>query len=226
MHPVLYKTPYFTIYSYGVCVAIAIALAWALTVWLSRRTSYPASQATDLLFVSFVFGMLGARLFYVFQHAGEYAGRWHAVFFLQEGGLVWYGGFLAAVAAAMLYAKLRGLSALAWADFFSPILALAHAVGRVGCFLNGCCFGRAGHPVQLYESALLVALSLFLFAVYFRRKKTGETFGYYLVGYGQLRFSLEFLRGDQQVWGVLTIPQWISLFLIGAGVWLLARTRS
>jgi phosphatidylglycerol:prolipoprotein diacylglycerol transferase len=226
MHPVLFETSHFTIYSYGVCVALAVTLAWALTVRLARGGSYPVGQATDLLFVAFAGGLAGARFFYVLQHPGEYAGRWHAVFFLQEGGLVWYGGFLGAVACAALTARLRGLPILPWADLFAPVIPLAHAVGRVGCYLNGCCFGKAGLPVQLYEAGLLVALSLFLIAIFFRRTKNGEVFGYYLAGYGQLRFALEFLRGDQPVWFVLTLAQWISLLLIGAGLWLLARART
>ena len=222
MHPVLFKSAHFTLYSYGLCVALAMTLAWVLAAWFARRFSYSATEATDLLFVVFVTGIAGARLFYAFQHPEEYAGRWQAVFFLQEGGLVWYGGFLLAVACTMALAGLRRMPVLAWADFFSPILAVSHGVGRIGCFLNGCCLGKNGHPVQLYETALSVALSFFLFARFSRRKKEGEIFGLYLVGYGCLRFTLEFLRADQRIVSGLTIPQWISLALAGAGLFILS----
>lgn len=225
MHPILLKTPYFTIYSYGLCMAVAVMLAWVVSSRLARRAPYSPSQAADLLFVLFFSGVAGARVFYVLQHPSEYAGRWHAVFFLQEGGLVWYGGFIGAVGCGMLYAKWRRLSVLAWADLFSPVLALSQAVGRVGCWLNGCCFGRNGHAVQLYESAALVALSLFLFARFARRKIEGEVFALYLIGYGLVRFALEFLRGDQTAHMGLTLPQWISLCAVIFGSWFYADRR-
>lgn len=223
MYPVLFKSQYVTFYSYGVCVAAAVALAWLLTFFLARRASYPAAQAADLLFLVFISGIAGARLFYVLLHPDEYAGRWHAVFFLQEGGLVWYGGALAATVTGFFYAKALGLRAAAWADFFSPLIPLSHALGRVGCFLNGCCFGRDGYPVQLYESGLLAALSAFLFMRFFRRKKEGEVFCFYLAGYGAIRFMLEFLRGDQSVFAGLTLPQWMSLFFMAAAFMLYGR---
>ncbi len=225
MHPILLKTPYFTIYSYGLCMAVAVMLAWVLSSRLARRAPYSSSQAADLLFVLFFSGVIGARLFYVLQHPSEYMGRWHAMFFLQEGGLVWYGGFIGAVACGMLYARWRGIPILPWADLFSPALALSQAVGRFGCWLNGCCFGRDGHAVQLYEAAALVALSLFLFARFTRRKIEGEVFAFYLIGYGLARFALEFLRGDQTAYMGLTLPQWISFCAVIFGSWLYADRR-
>jgi len=217
MHPILIETNAFTIYSYGVCTALAVLLAWGLTASLARLSSTPVAVGADLLFVLFTAGIAGARLFYVLQHAPEYTGHWQAVFFLQEGGLVWYGGFLGAFFAGWLWMRLRGLSFFYWADFFSPIIPVSHALGRVGCFLNGCCLGKAGRPVQLYESTLLLVLALFLYARFFGKKKDGEVFAWYLTGYGLLRFVLEFFRADQSAWMGLTIPQWFSAasFLCG-----------
>jgi len=222
MHPILFSRGSFTIYSYGFCVALAMVLSLFLVRRLARRGPYSARAATDLVFLAFVGGILGARLFYVGQHWADYEGRLLSVFFLQEGGLVWYGGFLGAVLAVILAALSRGESALVWADLFSPVLALGHAVGRVGCFLNGCCFGKAGHPVQFYESFCLALLSVFLFARFFQKRRTGVLFGSYLLGYGLIRFFLEFLRGDQQPFAGFTIPQWISLGSIAAGAWILS----
>lgn len=226
MHPVLFSTPYFTVYSYGVAMALAMLLAWGLTSRLAARSSYPPEEASDILFILFAAGVAGARLFYVFQHPDQYAGRWQAVFLLQEGGLVWYGGFIGAVFAAALYTRVKRLSALEWADFFSPILPLAHAVGRLGCFFNGCCVGKGGHAVQLYESALLAALSAWLFFLFFRKRTDGEIFARYLVGYGTVRFALEFLRADQIPWMGLTLPQWISAACVLSGLLLYRFVRS
>ncbi len=225
MHPVLFKTQYFTIYSYGFCMALAVLLAWGISSRLARRAPYMPSQAGDLLLILFICGVLGARIFYIAQHASEYSGRWITALYLQEGGLVWYGGFIGAVAAAFAYTRWKKLPLLKWADLFSTVLPLGQAVGRLGCFLNGCCYGRAGLPVQLFESAGLALLSVFLFFRFFRLKKDGDIFALYLIGYGSLRFGLEFLRGDQTAHLGLTLPQWISAgaFLIGS--WLYARLR-
>ena len=232
MYPVLLKTPYFTIYSYGFCMALAVLLAWFISSKLSQHFSnrqtgspYSASTATDLLFVFFASGIAGARLFYVLQHPGEYAGRWQAVLFLQEGGLVWYGGFLGGVACGLLYMKQRRIPILVWADLFAPVLALSHAVGRVGCYLNGCCYGRDGYPVQIYEAVLLCTISALLFVRLFRQKKEGEIFALYLIAYGLLRFGLEFFRGDQTAYAGLTLPQWISLCVFIFGVRLYGNIR-
>lgn len=222
MHPILFSRGSFTVYSYGFCVALAMILSIFLVRCLARRGPYSVQAATDLVFFIFIGGILGARLFYVAQHWTDYQDRLLTVFFLQEGGLVWYGGFLGAVLAVILAVRSRGESALVWADHFSPVIALGHAVGRIGCFLNGCCYGKADRPVQLYESFSLVILSVFLFACFFRKRRMGVTFGSYLLGYGFIRFCLEFLRGDQQPLAGLTIPQWISLGCIAAGGWILS----
>ena len=221
MYPILLKTPYFTIYSYGLCMALAVMLAWLISSRLSQRPPHSSSTAMDLLFIFFISGIFGARFFYVLQHPSEYAAHPQAAFFLQEGGLVWYGGFLGAVSCGALFMKWRRLPILPWADFFSPILALSQAVGRVGCYLNGCCFGREGHAVQLYEATILMAISLALFVRFFRRKIDGEVFAFYLICYGTARFALEFLRGDQTAYGGLTLPQWISLgaLFFGTGLY-------
>ncbi len=225
MHPILFKSGPLTIYSYGFCAALAIICSILLVRFLAKRGPYPASRATDLIFVALAGGILGARLFYVAQHWADYEHRFLTIFFLQEGGLVWYGGFFGAVLAVELAARLREESALVWADLFSPAISLGHAVGRIGCFLNGCCFGKANHPVQLYESFFLAALSFFLFIGYLKKRRTGTLFGTYLLGYGLIRFFLEFLRGDQQAYAYFTVPQWISLGSMGAGLWILFIRR-
>ena len=232
MHPVLLKTPYFTIYSYGLCMAFAVLLAWLISTRLARRlsgqqtdVSYSATRAADLLFIFFIAGIAGARLFYALQHPSEFTGRWIAVFFFQEGGLVFYGGLIAGVACGVIYMRLRRIPVFPWADLFSPVLVLSQAVGRVGCYLNGCCFGRNGHAVQLYEASFLIVFSIFLFIRLFRQKMHGEVFVLYLIGYGSARFALEFFRGDQTSYAGMTSPQWVSLCLVAFGIGLYGYLR-
>lgn len=228
MHPVLIRFQGLTIYSYGFCVALAITLILIFSIRRAPRNGLSPNTGTDLIFISFVAGVVGARVFYVLQHWGDYRSRGFSVFWIQEGGLVWYGGFIFAVLADMFYCWRNHLPLLKWADFFAPLLSLAHGVGRLGCFLNGCCYGRATdsflgvrfpeemtrrHPVQLYEALGLFIIAGILFSITNPKNRAGEMAGWYLVLYSALRFMLEFLRGDQRLIYYLTLPQWSSLFL-------------
>lgn len=217
MHPVLFQFHSFTVYSYGFCVALAAAVSFFLSLRLAARRGLSAGTAADLLLVLLISGIAGARVFYVLQHWPDYREHWLSALWLREGGLVWYGGFIAAVLSGLVYCRRHYQSVLAWSDFFVPILALAHGIGRIGCFLNGCCFGRDGHPAQLYEAGGLFALSGVLFWIASKKPRHGRLTGWYLVLYAMLRFTVEFFRGDQTPYHSLSLPQWMSLgfFLLG-----------
>ena len=149
---------------------------------------------------------------------------------IQEGGLVWYGGFLVAATVGFLAAFFKRWPLLGLADFLAPYLALAQGIGRMGCFLNGCCYGKpskvfwaarfsadvARHPVQIYEAAASFLIFAFLFKFYDclpKSRRTGVVFVLYLILYSAARFGLEFFRGDQTLIGKLSPPQWTSLVL-------------
>lgn len=228
MCPVLFKFHSLTIYSYGFLVALGVLAVFCLTVSRAKASGFSGDTVSDLIVLLFVAGVIGARFFYVLQHFEEYRHVPVKVFSIQEGGLVWYGGFIFALTAGFIYAVLRKLPVLRLLDFFAPFIPLAHAIGRIGCFLNGCCFGKFTEsrfgvlfpgepakrlPTQLYESAFLVLLFIFLLRLFSRKHRAGEIFISYVVLYSAARFLFEFLRGDQQLVFSLTIPQWSSLFL-------------
>lgn len=214
MHPVLFHIGSITVYSYGVCAALAVltvavvAYGWAPKAGLSR------ALALDALFVLFVSGIAGARLWYVAQHWFEFIDQPWTAFWIQQGGLVWYGGFIMALFCGAAFAKLNKMPFLKWADFIAPLLAVAHGIGRFGCFMNGCCYGHFfGVPTQLVESAALIMLSLFLFHVWNRRRFDGQVIWAYAFIYSLLRFAIEFSREDQLIYYGLSIAQWTSLIL-------------
>ena len=241
MHPILFKFPRLTLYTYGFFVALAMALVLWLSVKRSRREGLPPQEALDLLFIVFVSGMFGARLFYVLQHWADFSGDWTASFRLQEGGLVWYGGFLTGTFCGIISCIRKKQSVLRWADFFAPIAPLGHAVGRLGCFFNGCCYGRptdsflgvffpgdsfARHPTQLYESFGLAVIAFVLFKMARQKHGAGQIASFYMLFYGLLRFGLELLRADQELFFQLSIPQWISLGLFTIGLVFLRMFRA
>src|SRR5262245_41777352 len=164
------------------------------------------------------------------------------VFKFWHGGLAYYGGFLAAAPAGLWYAARKRLGVLRGADLTSPCIALGLFFGRIGCFLNGCCYGKecelpwavkfpghAGrlHPTQLYEAAAALVISTVLYYVVRPRKRIdGQVFGAFLVLYGVARFLIELVRADDR--GILlglSTSQWISIPLVAAGAWLWTRRR-
>jgi phosphatidylglycerol:prolipoprotein diacylglycerol transferase len=223
------------IYWYGVMIAAGFLAALAHWNLLARREGKPAGYAGDLGFWLLLSGILGARVAYVLAHWDDFAVAPLAVIRLDQGGLVYYGGFLAAAGAAAIFAHIRRERFWPFTDFAITALPLGHAFGRLGCFLNGCCYGRPSsipwavplgdfcvHPVQLYEAFGELAIFITLMLAYRRRAGTGVVFALYLVLYPLLRFICEFFRGDPR-WrvGILNLAQIASLALMTIGIGLL-----
>jgi len=245
MHPVLLKFGPFVVYSYGVMVAIGFALSSAL-IW--RRAgifNLNKEKCVDLAILVLVSGILGARLLYVFLNIPYYRANPLEVIMLSKGGLVWYGGFLSALIAMAAYIRLNRLDFWSVADLFAPYAALAQAFGRIGCFLNGCCYGiktPAGFPLavtfpcdaeprlpaQLISAGLLFLIFWILAARQRNRRFGGEIFFAYCLLYSLKRFGMEFLRGDNpKVLFGLTVSQLISaaIFVAALAVFLYKARR-
>ncbi|OGX38143.1 MAG: prolipoprotein diacylglyceryl transferase [Omnitrophica WOR_2 bacterium RIFCSPHIGHO2_02_FULL_68_15] len=242
MYPVLWSWGPVTIHTYGVLLAAAVLIAAQMAARRAGRIGATPTQVMDLSLWSVVGGLAGGRLVYVAQHWPFYRAQPWEILRLDHGGLVFYGGLLGGVATALWLARRQRLPVLPTMDLLVPSVALAQAIGRLGCFFNGCCYGRpttgwwgvlfpgealARHPTQLYESAALLLLA----AALFQRARTpvaaGTQLAWYAVGYGAWRFAVEFLRGDNPlVLGPLTFSQVVSIPLIAAALlWLRARSR-
>lgn len=243
MHPVLFHIFGKEIYSYGMMVAAGFLAAILTWQWMGRRETRPPGFAADLGFWLMTSGIVGARLAYVAANWSYYRAAPLEIVRIDQGGLVFYGGLILASAALALFARHHRLPLWHAADFAIPGLAIGHALGRIGCFLNGCCYGRpagdaccgivyppvcepgrlfAGiplYPVQLIESACLLVIWLALVGAYSRRKKDGAVFALYLMLYPPCRFLLEYLRGDERLaWFRIDAAQATSIGLFLAGV--------
>jgi phosphatidylglycerol:prolipoprotein diacylglycerol transferase len=149
---------------------------------------------------------------------------------LDHGGLVYYGGFGFGLLVAFWAIRWNRLPVWQTVDLMIPPLIAAHAMGRIGCFLNGCCYGRPTdvpwavvfhqegiprHPTQIYESLALLVLFFILKRIERPPTRPGAVTLIYGLLYGAWRFFIEFFRGDNPiVWGGLTLFQWMSLFLM------------
>lgn len=247
MHPVAFKIGALTIYWYGVMAALGFLAATLVLRFTRRRADMSDDDVSNIMLIAMIAGLAGARIFYVVQFFHQFRNRPLAVFRIDQGGLVFYGGFLLAVACLVVYAKLRKIDVVRMFDALTPGLALGHAFGRIGCFLHGCCFGKpaaflgvrypagsaavakygeqALYPVQLYEAAANFGL-FWLFLYLAQRGRRGSSMAAYFICYGALRFLTELLRGDNpHILGLCTPAQLIGLVLIPVGVIMLVFFR-
>lgn len=229
MYPILFRIGPVTIYSYGLMLALAFVLATLLAKKEAIKNGFAPDLIVDLAGYILVAGIVGARLLYVVLNLDEYKRSPFEILMLQRGGLSFYGGAVAGFLVCIWFARRRKFSFLRIADLFSPFIALGHAIGRIGCLLRGCCFGRettAGlrirfpdevvyrHPTQVYAS--VVGFLIFLSLRYFYRKRhfDGRIFLLYLMFYSLERFLLDFLRADvAPAYLGLTIVQNFSLLV-------------
>jgi phosphatidylglycerol:prolipoprotein diacylglycerol transferase len=225
---------------------IPFAFWWWRTKKPGQAIRLVTWQNAVLLVLTLLFALAGTRALFLYQNHGDYSWK---VFKSWQSGFVLYGGLIAGTAASVLYIKMRGQSLAKMADLAAGPMMLALAFGRLGCFLNGCCYGKEGegfpcmkfpadspvkgrtvHPTQLYETAAGLAFFFFLSWLWKRKRKAeGEVFLVMVMLYGVWRFLIEFARDDERPrWiGSLSYSQVVSLAaLVIAGVWLaLLRTR-
>jgi len=226
MHPVICTIGPLTIYSYGLMTAIAVVISTALAAARAGQEDIKPEIIFNLSFVAVISGVIGARIFYIVENLGYYLQNPAETFMLQHGGLSWFGGLVLGGISAVIYLKNKGIPLLKTLDLIAPFIALAHAIGRIGCLLNGCCFGRESFqfgiyfpsqgkfliPTQIYSSLALVLIFIFLRYLQDRPHKEGQIFFTYLLVYCFFRFIIEFWRAEHPIvlWG-LTLFQLISI---------------
>ncbi|MFA4983873.1 MAG: prolipoprotein diacylglyceryl transferase [Candidatus Omnitrophota bacterium] len=242
MHPIICKIGFLNIYSYGLALAVAFMLGSLLASRQAARVHAVPETVFNLCFLIFVAGIIGARLFYVSYHLFYYLKNPLEIIMLQQGGLSWFGGLMLGAGSGFFYLKKKKLPIGKTIDLLAPYLALGQAIGRIGCFLNGCCYGRVSHfgiyfpvhdavliPTQLYSSILLLFIFMLLRFLRERPHRDGQIFLLYLLFYCIGRFFIEFFRADNPAlfWG-LTIFHLMSIAGITVavtGIILLTRTR-
>ncbi|MCF8092514.1 MAG: prolipoprotein diacylglyceryl transferase [Desulfotignum sp.] len=217
MHPILIDFGSFTLYTYG----FFLAMGFLAAVWFSKRNArfydIKPDDVSDLFFVILVSGILGARLLYVLINFEQFESNLLDIFKIWNGGLVFFGGFIAAVAGSVVVLKIKKLPFLKTADTIAPGAALGHGIGRLGCFFAGCCYGRQCdlpfavrfthpdslaplhvflHPTQIYMAVANLVLFFILIGLQRHKRFHGMVFLSYIILYSVFRFIIEFFRGD------------------------------
>ena len=233
-----------------------IALAFLVGLWTAtlraRRENLSGEKIADVTLWLMGGAIVGARVVYVATYWHEEFARLplREIFMIQHGGLVYYGGFLGATAAGVFYLRWKKLPLWKVADVMAPSIALGSIFGRIGCLLNGCCYGRPTnvpwaitfsnpqaqelsgtplgvplHPTEIYDALLNLGLYLFLAWLFRRKKFDGQVFATYLICYAVTRSITEAFRGDYSHLHYhlgLTPAQWISVPIFFAGLLLAA----
>ncbi|MBN2026243.1 MAG: prolipoprotein diacylglyceryl transferase [Actinobacteria bacterium] len=218
MRPELFEIGSLTVHAYGFFLALAFIVGMLVSFWYLRRQFLDAYVVFELVLAAAVGGIVGARIFYVVGHWSEFSANWWEVFkFWNVEGLVFYGGFILGVLAAAAVIRLRGLSVGVVLDSGGLAVPAALAVARIGCYLNGCCYGKSSslpwavtfpvktqinmgmppnpvHPTQIYEIILDLAIVIILLAVYKRFRYRGQIMLSFIMLYAVVRFILEFFR--------------------------------
>lgn len=252
MFPKILEFGSFSLPTYGVLIALGFLAALALSARLARRSGLDPERVTSLAVVLLLSAIVGAKLFMIADSWGYYAAdpsRLFTMSALRSGG-VFYGGLVAAIAVAYWYTRRHKMPWLATADTMVPGLAFGHAIGRLGCFAAGCCWGResdvawavtftdpaahsftgvplnvALHPTQLYEALGTAAIGVVLLWLFLRPHPVGVILGSYLVLYSGFRFAVEFLRDESArtllLGGAISTTQFVAAGLAIGGVWLL-----
>jgi phosphatidylglycerol:prolipoprotein diacylglycerol transferase len=231
MNPVLFSFGPVHLYSYGLSIALGVLLSLFLMRRRARKEGFPGEDdVLDISFSVLVWGFIGARLFYVIQNFSYYVTEPFRIFAVWEGGLIVYGGLIMGLAGFWIALRRKKIPFWKMLDFIVPYIALSQAFGRIGCFLNGCCFGKACdlpwavrfpgipyavHPAQLYEAFYDIVLFVFLLERKKRARFEGEIALLYFLLYGMGRYMLEFVREPGWIWMGLTSNQWLSIAIIG-----------
>jgi phosphatidylglycerol:prolipoprotein diacylglycerol transferase len=204
----------FTIYSYGLMLVAAFFVSVNLACRQANKESISPESVFNTAFIAFISGVVGARLLYLAHNLRYYLNDPLEMIMLQHGGLSWFGGLTAGSLAAIMYLKRNKIPVYKFLDLIVPFLALAGAIGRIGCLLNGCCFGKTAFPIQAYSSLLLIIIFMILRFFQERPHKEGAILFTYLVLYSLKRFFVEFWRLDNEIiFFNLTLFQIISAML-------------
>ncbi len=239
MHPILFKYGFLTLYTYGFFLALAFLSAIYIGSREAGRLGLPVAKFYDLCFWAVVGALVGSRVLYILLEPRPFLEHPLKIFAIWEGGLVFHGGVILALAAAFYYMRLHHLPWRPTLDALALGMPVGQFFGRIGCFMAGCCYGSPAdwpwavtftnpdtlcpvkeplHPAQLYEAALALGVFGLLSILKTRKKYDGQLILTYFGLAGLMRFVVEFFRNAEDyrgpvLFGWMPMTQAIALGL-------------
>jgi phosphatidylglycerol:prolipoprotein diacylglycerol transferase len=246
MHPTIFQIGSFKLASFG--AMMVLALLAGLFIARRRAPSYDVTtkQVEDVSFLLIIGGILGARVFFIAQEYHYYFAHPKELFSIQFQGLTSFGGFIVGSLVAAIACKKKGIPPLTFLDIIAPAFLVGHAIGRIGCLLNGCCHGQPAKsafpfaaysaenhqtnvPAQLYDSAMNVVAVFILLWLEKKYPKQGFAFGMMMILHGFARFIYEFFRAGASSTTIGNLPftegHVMALVIMIVGSYLAFRTR-
>lgn len=229
----------FTVYGYGLMIGIGIVAAYLLVEYLAKKKQLDPDPVFGLTIFCVIGGFVGSKLLYTLTRIKDIIADPSVIKDVATGWVV-YGGIIGGILTAVIYCRIKKMELLRYLDIALPAVALAQGLGRIGCFLAGCCYGCETDgwlavtftnsdfapngvplvPTQLISAGLDFLLFAVLLVLLFKLKAPGQVGGFYLVFYSIGRFILEFFRGDliRGSVGTLSTSQFISIITVLAGI--------
>lgn len=240
MFPIIFHIGPLTVYSYGLMLALAVLICFWLLARDAQRYQIKAEIISDFFFWVIISGIIGGRIFYILLNFDFFISNPLEIIMIQKGGLAWQGGLVLGILAGIFFVRKKNLELKQFLDLSAPYIALGQSIGRIGCFLNGCCYGKEIswgiyfpvhhaqlHPTQLYDA--LGLLGIFFILKFYQRyfQNSGRVFALYLILAPLLRFCVEFFRADhEEFFGGLSVYQIISLVFILIAIYAYTRFKS
>jgi phosphatidylglycerol:prolipoprotein diacylglycerol transferase len=218
MRPILFHVFGYPVHSFGVMLVLAFLAGLAIIRQRAKKYGLDGSKLVDGALIALVFGILGARLVFILQELPYYTAHPAEILSPQFAGITSFGGIAFGLAALLIWARRQHVNGLALLDVAGPAFLIAHAIGRIGCLLNGCCYGGVcsdslpwkihvegnpawHHPAQIYDSLMNVAAFFLVLSLEKKNRTLGQTFALAMALHGLTRFIYEFWRGgtDEEV---------------------------
>jgi phosphatidylglycerol:prolipoprotein diacylglycerol transferase len=233
MFPILFKIGPVTFYSYGLMVALGFLAGIFVALRFAKKEKIQADAMLDISFYTLIFGLIGARIFYIISDYSYFLKNPLEAFMFWKGGMVFWGGVLFGITALVSVSLIKKLSVLRVLDIASLSTMIGYSIGRIGCFLRGCCYGEVcglpwavkfpdlyglRHPTQIYASLSGLAIFLLLVSFWKRKKFSGQIFCLALILYSIYRFLIEFIRVNPRVIFGLSQAQVISIVIFPVAV--------
>lgn len=234
---------YITIYSYGFMILTGVVLGFLYCLWRGKKLGLTLDKTSELFIWAFIAVFVGGKFFFYLEDPGTYLKNPSEMFKDLGGGFVFYGSFLFAVPTFIWFFKRNNLPVLETFDIVAVAGTLVHGFGKLGCFMAGCCFGQVCHPshgvvfthpksaaeplgqplypVQLYDAAMILGITVLLMALHNRKQFHGQLILLYALIYGVGRSITEEFRGDEARGflfdGLLSHSQFIAIIVLAVG---------
>lgn len=250
MFPIILRIGGLHIYSYGLFLFISFLIGTKMVEVRAKKFGVASESVTNLALLTLIMVVVGARLLYVIFHWAEFSGDLIGIIAFWRGGLgglMFFGGFILALGVGIIYARHKKMPLLKMLDAVTPAIVLGEGLTRIGCFLNGCCFGKptnsfpgvvfpdhsaAGdtfscpiHPTQLYSS--FAGFVLFISALILEKKhlKDGLLFGIIMMFYALFRFGIDFVRYYENQANFLVNQSIALAIFVCALIWTIIRAK-